>query len=421
MAKRTTVLEAQVGEVKGSVTRVESVISTEIESIAESITQLKAQVNDDIGAALTEESRVRASEDEALSQRITTLTTSTTTEIGKNTTAIQAETTARTNADTALGQRIDTVTASTVTADAKAVAAKAAADAAQGTANTAKTDAATAAGIANSKGKTIIQSTAPAAADRLPQNLWIDTASGKNTPKKWETNKWVAVTDKVAVDAANAAAVADGKAVAAKAAADAAAAVGTTNKAAIQAETTARTNADKALGQRIDTIEASVGDNISAEIEEIRQAQATADGKASAMWGVKLKVNSNGDYVTAGVGLGLENVNGTLQSNFIVEANNFTVINGPNGAKQVPFTVQGDNVVIKSAFIGDATITMAKIGGDLYSTNYIAGVSGWRLKRDGTFEINTTVPGQGRTVINNKGMRVYDAANKIRVKIGDLT
>ena len=63
---------------------------------------------------------------------------------------------------------------------------------------------------------------------------------------------------------------------------------------------------------------------------------------------------------------------------------------------------------------------MAKIGGDLYSTNYVAGVSGWRLQRNGNFEINSPVPGQGRTQINNMGVRVYDANNRIRVKLGDL-
>ena len=52
------------------------------------------------------------------------------------------------------------------------------------------------------KGKVIFQSTAPAAADQLTQNLWIDTANGANTPKRWSGSAWVAVTDKVASDAA---------------------------------------------------------------------------------------------------------------------------------------------------------------------------------------------------------------------------
>ncbi|MGN2380146.1 phage tail tip fiber protein [Pseudomonas juntendi] len=63
-----------------------------------------------------------------------------------------------------------------------------------------------AATLAGGKGKVIVQSAAPAVADRLAQNLWIDTTSNANTPKRWSGTAWVAVTDKVATDAAAAAA-----------------------------------------------------------------------------------------------------------------------------------------------------------------------------------------------------------------------
>ncbi|MFG0400561.1 DUF1983 domain-containing protein [Pseudomonas sp. zjy_11] len=60
--------------------------------------------------------------------------------------------------------------------------------------------------LAGSKGKVIVQTATPAVADRLAQNLWIDTTGGANTPKRWSGSAWVAVTDKVATDAATAAA-----------------------------------------------------------------------------------------------------------------------------------------------------------------------------------------------------------------------
>ncbi|MDP9557883.1 UNVERIFIED_ORG: methyl-accepting chemotaxis protein [Pseudomonas parafulva] len=62
-----------------------------------------------------------------------------------------------------------------------------------------------AATLAGGKGKVIVQSAAPAVADRLAQNLWIDTTGSANTPKRWSGSAWVAVTDKVATDAAAAA------------------------------------------------------------------------------------------------------------------------------------------------------------------------------------------------------------------------
>jgi hypothetical protein len=93
-------------------------------------------------------------------------------------------------------------------AQAAADNAQTAADDAQNAADAAAASAATAAGIANSKGKVIIQSSAPAVADQLAQNLWIDTTGGANTPKRWNGSAWVVVTDKVATDAAAAAAAA---------------------------------------------------------------------------------------------------------------------------------------------------------------------------------------------------------------------
>lgn len=88
------------------------------------------------------------------------------------------------------------------------------ASSAQTVASAAQIAADKAAQTANSKGKTIIQSTAPAVADQLPQNLWIDTTNGANTPKRWNTttSTWVAVTDKIAIDAAAVAATAQTRA-----------------------------------------------------------------------------------------------------------------------------------------------------------------------------------------------------------------
>jgi len=108
-----------------------------------------------------------------------------------------------------------------------------------------------AAALAATKGKVLIQSDTPAAADQLIQNLWIDTTAGVNIPKRWNTsgNSWDIVTDKTATDAAAAAsaaqttantavtnaATADSKAVTAQTAA------GTASSAASAAQTTANT------------------------------------------------------------------------------------------------------------------------------------------------------------------------------------
>lgn len=87
------------------------------------------------------------------------------------------------------------------TADSAAQSATDAANAAQ----KANTAAAAAAGVANGKADVLIQSTAPDASMRKSTTLWIDTTNGANTPKRWNGSTWMAVTDKAATDAANAA------------------------------------------------------------------------------------------------------------------------------------------------------------------------------------------------------------------------
>ncbi|VVM93923.1 host specificity protein J [Pseudomonas fluorescens] len=177
---------------------------------------------------------------------------------------------------------------------------------------------------------------------------------------------------------------------------------------------------DVAIGKQVDTVQVEMGKN-SAVIQQVSQAQVALDGKASAMWSVKMQIDSNGRYVAAGIGLGIENGPAGLQSQFIVSADRFAVVNSITGGPlAVPFVVQNGQTFISSAFIADGTITNAKIGSYISSTNYIAGQQGWILNKDGTLEINGIVPGQGRLVINSLNVSVYDANNVLRVRLGYL-
>ena len=171
-------------------------------------------------------------------------------------TAANAETLATTANQAASSAKSDAASAKTTAANASSVAtqakatadqaAQAATDAA-GTAQKANSAAAAAAGIANGKADVLIQSTEPDTSMRKSTTLWIDTTNGANTPKKWGGSAWVAVTDKAATDAANAAVKANDAAQkaqttadnAATAAANAAAQANQANAAAQKAQTTA--------------------------------------------------------------------------------------------------------------------------------------------------------------------------------------
>lgn len=132
------------------------------------------------------------------------------------------------------------------TADSAAQSATDAANAAQ----KANTAAAAAAGVANGKADVLIQSTAPATSMRKASTLWIDTTNGANTPKRWNGSAWVAVTDKAATDAANAAVKAH------------------------TAAQTAQSTADKAQ-----TTAANAASQANQAQAAAKKAQTTADGK----------------------------------------------------------------------------------------------------------------------------------------------
>lgn len=181
-------------------------------------------------------------------------------------TAGNAETLANTANASANAAKSDAASAKTDASDAKATAsnassvatqAKATADSAAqsatdaaNAAQKANTAAAAAAGVANGKADVLIQSTAPATSMRKASTLWIDTTGGANTPKRWNGSAWVAVTDKAATDAANAAVKAN------------------------DAAKTAQSTADKAQ-----TAAANAASQANQAQAAAQKAQTTADGK----------------------------------------------------------------------------------------------------------------------------------------------
>ncbi|MGI2152554.1 phage tail tip fiber protein [Shewanella oncorhynchi] len=383
--------------------------TTADESLANQIISISATV-DANGALIKAEQTARADADSALAQNITTVQAAVNIAqqgVTQNTAAIQTEQTARADADSALAQSITTVQASATDANS-------AASTAQTAANSAAQAAADAAGLAGTKGKVLIQSTAPAAADRLAQNLWIDTTGNANTPKRWSGSAWVAVTDKAATDAASAAA-------AAQAAANAAQQGVTQNAAAIQTEQTARANADSALATQITTVQATAN-NASAAVQQTSTALVALDGKLQAMYSVKVGVTTDGKYYGAGMAIGVENTPAGMQSQVLFTADRFAIVNQITGTSTIttPFAVQGGQVFINSAVIGDGTITNAKIGSYIQSTNYVPNSIGWKLDKNGLFEINGYQAGQGRMRITNERIDVYDAAGTLKIRLGKL-
>ncbi|WP_159913013.1 phage tail protein [Pantoea sp. 18069] len=236
---------------------------------------------------------------------------------------------------------------------------------------------------AGAKGKVLYQNAAPAAADRLPQNLWIDTTGGANTPKRWNGTAWVAVTDKVATDAVAAAAAAQQTATAATAA-----------------------------------------------VEQEAIVRANADGHLGALYTVRMQLSQGGRQVVGGFAIsGTSSATAGPLIDFGVMANSFWIAapNGSAASSVKPFMVQTTaqtingvvvpaGVYMDAVYINNVTALWGRfgslvadtiqataisasqltagngvIGGTLKSANYVAGSSGWTLRPDGVAEFSGVI------------------------------
>jgi predicted phage tail protein len=194
-----------------------------------------------------------------------------------------------------------------------------------------------------------------------------------------------------------------------------------TSAASISQESTARATSDLAIATTTTQLQASIN-TTNAVVQTVSTAQAASDGLAAASWQVKMQVNSLGQYVAAGIGLGIANTAAGLQSQFLVSADRFAVINGTDTTLSSPFAVQGGQVFINSAFIQTASIGVAKLTTSLQSANYVAGQTGLIINfATGVFELNAALGGGGRQTINNAGGKVYDASGVKRYQWGDLS
>lgn len=191
-------------------------------------------------------------------------------------------------------------------------------------------------------------------------------------------------------------------------------------KAQFASQVTVLASETEAVVRKTETLEASIGDTV-ATVQTISQAQAALDGKASTMWAVKMELNAQGQYVAAGVGLGIENGPAGLQSQFLVSADRFAVVNNINSTLSSPFVVQGGQVFINQAFINTAYIQQIVLGMTLRSQAVDS--SGRPLIELNMVTGAVTIRGQtanGSILLNNNGLYVYDANGIERTAVGRL-
>jgi predicted phage tail protein len=170
---------------------------------------------------------------------------------------------------------------------------------------------------------------------------------------------------------------------------------------------------------RVDALQVVVNGNTAA-ISDVSSVVADIDGNLSATRTIRVGVDSNGHYYSAGMAIGVENSTTGMQSQVLFIADRFAIMEAINGSPQAVFVVEGGQVFMRQAIIKDGDIVNAKIGNIIQSNDYVAGTTGWAINKAGNFELNGYIAGQGRVNMTNAGVRVYDGAGTLRVKLGNL-
>ncbi|MEH3846039.1 phage tail protein [Klebsiella pneumoniae] len=161
----------------------------------------------------------------------------------------------------------------------------------------------------------------------------------------------------------------------------------TTSLAAIKSTQQTQATTISALSQQQTNLTAQVGDQ-TAELQELKKT-VVENGNVNSTWMVKMETNSNGKKYAAGIALGIDGKN--LQSQFLVQADRFGLINTSNGNTTTPFVVENGVAYMNAAVIKDGSITNAKIGGEIRSDDFVDGSQGWRVGKDGSSQFNNVV------------------------------
>ncbi|HFQ5648094.1 TPA: host specificity protein J [Yersinia enterocolitica] len=190
------------------------------------------------------------------------------------------------------------------------------------------------------------------------------------------------------------------------------------NKAGVVHLTTTVADAERAFAE-FETLVTATFEDQAAAIDQKITAVVDADG-ASATYSLRAGLNYNGQFVSAGMVIGAEFIDGVAKSSIGFTADQFILLSGPTGNVFSPFAVVNGQVFMNDAFIAKASIGRGKITDTLESDNYVQGLSGLKLDfKNGNAEFNSvnirgnitmdnTINGI-RTIVDYRGQRTYHA------------
>ncbi|EDU8162753.1 host specificity protein J, partial [Salmonella enterica subsp. diarizonae] len=154
---------------------------------------------------------------------------------------------------------------------------------------------------------------------------------------------------------------------------------------------------DGSIGQKIEQINAVLGEQ-SVTVEEISKAQAMLNEAVAAIKSLKVQYQANGKAVIAGIQLSAT----AAQSEILMMADRFALLNPYNGSVMLPFVVQNGQVILADTFVKSLNI----------NDRFVVDTAG-------NVQIRDSARNTGLS-LNNRAIKVFDDYSKKRVQMGDL-
>ncbi|HBC5515087.1 TPA: DUF1983 domain-containing protein [Proteus mirabilis] len=185
-----------------------------------------------------------------------------------------------------------------------------------------------------------------------------------------------------------------------------------TNKEAISETNKAMAKSEEQVQAQFGKQQGMINQKMQAEFSQ------TGDGVVTHSINITI-VHNNVKYNAAGQVISAQVKNGKLESFIGYNANNFAWYNPVNGKMELFMYAKNGQFFIREAFIGDATITSAKIADVLQSTNFShANKVGYQLNMRTGEEIKYGNNAQGYWIETNILKRLFDKKGTMRIRMG---
>lgn len=175
-------------------------------------------------------------------------------------------------------------------------------------------------------------------------------------------------------------------------------------------------------------VQAQIGPEgeLTAAVNEKMTAEVNSDGTAKASYTLNLGIVRGGVKYNTGFGMSIEPSGSAYRSTVVFAADQFGIYSGSDpGNYQAAFFVFNGQVFIRDGFIQDGSITNAKIGNFIRSSNFVAGPggTGWNIDKGGNCELHGALyaaSGNFAFTGNGNGVTIDGKGVKIDLGGGDL-